>query len=229
MNSEPIIDVPAPIRDIALNAHDRMVCFSGEVPSTLVHTLALLPLEPKSISFQCPSSTDLGTIAALLKQGCQVYEGSSLAQTSVFFDRRQGFSLPSWTAIPDAFTLACKLVWSRSAAFTLVSGTILSLDRPAAGNSVLLRLVESPHLRLSLPKALCVPEVGESVTLLGRHDFRFGWEMPLLDPPPVDAQRAEGRPDGLPSYAPGGDALLPTGLRQQLQRPQAGRIAQIAW
>ncbi len=44
----------------------------------------------------------------------------------------------------------------------------------------------------------------------------------LLDPPPVDAQCAQGRPDGLPRDVHRCDALLKTSLRQHIERSQAG-------
>jgi hypothetical protein len=45
----------------------------------------------------------------------------------------------------------------------------------------LLRLAENPQLRLSLPRHIGVPALGQAVSLLGRHDFRFGMDVPLLE------------------------------------------------
>ncbi|OGP84348.1 MAG: hypothetical protein A2V87_09975 [Deltaproteobacteria bacterium RBG_16_58_17] len=81
----------------------------------------------KRIEFQSPVSTCIKTIIALLKRRYRVFKGKSFPQSHIFFDRRHAFKLPPWEEVPDAYDLACKLVWRRIASFSLVQGTLLSI------------------------------------------------------------------------------------------------------
>ncbi len=176
--------IPQAIESIAAAAGEVLVCFSGAALFALADRLRALVLPGTTIELQCPPHTEYDVIAKLIDDKHRVFESRNIpSETQVFFDRRHGFRLPDWAELPDPFGAACKLVWSRTAAFVRVRGTVMSVDDTGAADFVILRLAENPHLRLSLPKSIGIPSVGQRIALLGRHDFNFGIETPLLECP----------------------------------------------
>ena len=173
--------VPLDIQPIALTASEVLVCFPAQLPDGLAARLRMLVPPAVRLEFQCPPSTGLEVIMTLLDGGHHVFEGEVTPEVQVFLDRRYGYRLPGWSTLPDPFTVACRLMWKRTAAFVRVQGTVAEVTVKPEADFALLRLAENPHLRLSLPKHLGVPVVGGAVSLLGRHDFRFGMDVPLLE------------------------------------------------
>ncbi|MBI3763861.1 MAG: hypothetical protein HY260_18610 [Chloroflexi bacterium] len=177
--------IPPHVRSNACAAREVLACLPAlrprRVPPGLAESLCAVVPPTVRIEFQCPPETAPEIIAALLEAGHQVFEGAVPPEAQVFFDRSRGFRLPEWSAIPDAFGAATKLIWSRAATFVLVRGTPAGVEDNPANDFVIVRLAENPHLRLSVPKSLGVLAIGQPIALLGRHDFRFGMDTPLLE------------------------------------------------
>jgi hypothetical protein len=166
---------------MASDARDVLVCFPGHLPDGLADDLRGLVSPVIQLEFQCPPWTAPEVILTPLNKGHHVFEGEALPEVLVFFDRRYGYRLPDWSPLPDPFTLACRLAWKRTAAFVQVQGTVAEVTARPEVDFALVRLAENPHLRLSVPRRLGVPLPGATVSLLGRHDFRFGMDVPLLE------------------------------------------------
>ncbi len=181
MATAPSDLIPPSIRFIASAAREVLVCFPDHLPDGLADDLRALVSPAIRLEFQCSPSTAPEVILALLNKGHHVFEGDAPPEVLVFFDRHSGYRLPDWSPLPDSFTMACRLTWNRAAAYVRVQGTIAEVTAKPEANFVLVRLTENPHLRLSLSKPLGVPVPGERVSLLGRHDFRFGMDVPLLE------------------------------------------------
>ncbi len=173
--------IPPAVQAIASVAREVLICFPGRLPKGLVESLRLLAPSFTALEFQCPTATEPDVIMTLLQSRHQVFEARDVPlEAEVIFDRRYGFCLPAWAALPDPFDAAYKWVWSRTAAFARVRGNVMTvIDNPAADFTIT-RLVENPRLRLSVPKAIGIPTIGQRLAFLGRHDFNFGMETPLL-------------------------------------------------
>lgn len=182
--------VPVNLQPVALTASEVLVCFTDQPPPVGLadHLRALAP-EAARLELHCPPATAHRVILSLLNRGHRVFEGRAPAEAQVFFDRHVGYRLLDWSPLPDPFAAACRLVWSRTAAFVRVQGTIMEIASSSDADFVLLRLAENPYLRLSVPKAVGPLAVCQSVVLLGRHDFRFGMDAPLLECVAVDEGR----------------------------------------
>ncbi len=173
--------LPRAVQVIAAITREVLVCCPVDPPNGWVdHLRALVPPAVR-LEFQCSPATGTRVILALLNHGHQVFEGEVPPHAQIIFDRRHGFRLPEWTPIPDAFGAACQLTWSRTAAFGRLHGTVMAVEDDPANDFALVRLAENPHLRLSVPKSLGALSADRAVTLLCRHDFRFGMDLPLLE------------------------------------------------
>jgi len=174
--------IPAEVESLASTAREVLLAFSGRPSLELVERLRAFVDSVVRLEFHCPPATVPKIIVALLESGHAVFEAGNLPpETQIFFDRRHAFRLPDWTPLPDPFGAACQLAWRRTAAFVRVRGTVMSVETQPMAGFVILRLSENPALRLSVLKSLGAFTPGQSVTLLGRHDFNYGLEAPLLE------------------------------------------------
>jgi hypothetical protein len=173
--------VPLDIQLIALTASEVLVCFPAQLPDGLAARLRTLVPGATRLEFHCPPSTAPDVILSLLDSGHLVFEGKVPSDVQVFFDRCHGYHVPEWSPLPDPFAAACRLAWNRTAAFVRVQGTIAEMAVKPEADFVILRLAENPHLRLSVSKSVGALVMGQPVTLLGRHDFQFGLDTPLLE------------------------------------------------
>lgn len=161
------------------DASEIIVCFPDELSADLLRGLDGFLASGKRVEFQSPGSTCIKTTIALLKRGYRVFEGKSHPQPHILFDRRHAFELPPWEEVPDAYDLACKLVWSRIASFSLVQGTLLSIGSLPEGRLSLLQLAEMPGLRFALATSADMPSIGRHVEFLVRNDFGAGRSIPI--------------------------------------------------
>lgn len=156
------------------DASEIIVCFPHELSADLLDGLEGILATGKRIEFQSPKLVCIETIVTLLKRGYRVFEGKSLQEPHIFFDRRQAFPLPRWKEVPDAYDLACKLVWSRIASFRLVQGTLLSINSLPEGDLSLLQLAKMSGLSFTLATSEDMPSIGRHVEFLVRNDFGAG-------------------------------------------------------
>ena len=159
--------IPLRAQRVASAAREVLVCFPGHLPDGLAEDLRALAPPAVRLEFQCPPSTAVEVILALLNKGHLVLEGEALSEGQVFFDRRYGYRLPGWFPLSDSFTMACRFAWNRTAAFVRVGGTVVEIIAKPESDFTLVRLAENPHLRLSMLKRLGIPVLGEMVLLLG--------------------------------------------------------------
>jgi hypothetical protein len=174
--------IPAEVQPLLAGAVEVLVRASVNLPLDLARALRDQRLPGERVAFQCARGARLESILALLEADHPVFEiGGDAQDTQLLIDRRHGFLLPTWTPVPDPFGAACRLAWSRTAAFVAVNGTVAALDDELACDFVIMRLTENPYLRLSVSRSIATPVIGQAVTCLGRHDFHYGPDMPLLD------------------------------------------------
>ena len=128
------------------------------------------------IEVLCPPEVSIELIERLLAEGCTVYEASlALKRDVLVLDRRVGWRLQPWEALPNAFQIAHRLLWSRLGYYTVQVGTVETVHAAE-------RLFTIEQSRLWINAAyrdLPAPRPGDRVRVLGLISY-LATSMPVL-------------------------------------------------
>ena len=83
--------------------------------------------KPGSVEVLCGDFPDAVYLLGLLEKGYLLFDAVVPQQTLIFLDRQQCYRLPDWDPVPDAFSLACDLLWRRNGCYARLVGLVTEI------------------------------------------------------------------------------------------------------
>ena len=124
------------------------------------------------------TSSDVGAeiLHRLLGRAFTIYDAAAAPHRGVLIlDRRLGWRVPGWEPLPDAFTTACRLLWTRLGYYTVQSGIVAQVHPENRLFSFAGRAVWVNVAYRDLP----LPAQGERLHVLGMFSC-LGSTLPVL-------------------------------------------------
>lgn len=151
----------------------EIIVVLGECLPPLLHDwLQEREERPSSITILTAPDSQGEHLARLVEESFRVFEAVVPSREMVFLDRKVGYYLPGWEPIPDAFSLACSLLWRRLGSYLVLEGVV---ERT---NPIFFALVGNRGVHIHY-RGLDAPAVGEQVRVLAVYSFVGSWSAPF--------------------------------------------------
>lgn len=159
-------------------AREVVVTCPRDLPAELLDLLLAGQGPPGRVTVLASSEAPPELLLRLHNAGCLVFEAVVPRQVLVFADREAGYALPGWQPVADPFARACALLWSRLGIYLLLTGQVVR--REGASRLIWLRVHTFLELWVSIPPALPLPEVGQTVRVLALDGWVGGSLLTLV-------------------------------------------------
>jgi hypothetical protein len=123
-----------------------------------------------------PTDLSVETLLRLLAAGFILYDTAVTPRTgALVLDRRVGWRYPSWEPIRDAFTAACRLLWTRLGYYTVRTGTVEAVH---PDNRLFTLDGRTGWVNVAY-RDLPLPAPGDRLRVVGLYSF-LGSTLPIL-------------------------------------------------
>jgi len=159
------------IRQALRDAREIVLCIAqgdlGDVLDAVAEEVATPLAVQVIVNARLRSNVD--QLELLVRRGYRVFEGALRGQDRVFVNRKQGYFLPEYAAVANAYDVATTDMWQRVGTFLLLSGEVGAVHQ----EQQMFKLRGSDLFFISVGQT-DMPSVGSDIEVLGNCGWASG-------------------------------------------------------